>query len=387
MFFCISHKICENYTEHYHLKPFVINVDSGWQVQTVGKFTVVFKGYADGADLEHSLETIINQREPVYTGNYCVFCYNPDNKTITVHNDRYRGFPIFVGNREITNLSPTGRTVWSDGLIVINWNLSVDQIEFDIVGDIDLTPLTHSQVVEQVTNILDQRTQQFLTHNKLTLKSYLSGGVDSLLVYSFLKKHHADTELVDYDHLEYDWFWTQNSGDLRQYWGYKQIHHWRKPCILSSGAPGDEFMLRSPAICNQFLLHHGTSILEQVKLTPNCIHSRYFALPKHVAFYQEHTRTADRTELFRQLCNTIINDWQHWHLGNTLTWTPLRDIEIFKLFLRLNLNDALGQIMNSDVSANIIENNWPGLSRVISNHKNVGNLLSNFGEYFYPQSK
>lgn len=383
MFFCISHKVCENYTQHHHLKPFVINVDAGWSLQKVGKFTVVFKGYADGTDLSQSLDTIVAQREPVYTGNYCVFCYDPDNKNITVHTDRYRGFPIFVGNREVTNLSPTGRTVWTDGLIVINWNLTVDQIEFDVVGNIDLTPLTHSQVVEQVTDILDRRTQQFLTHNKLPLKSYLSGGVDSLLVYSFLKKHGANTELVDYDHLEYDWFWTQNSGSLRQYWGYQQIHHWRKPCILSSGAPGDEFMLRSPSICNQFLLHRGTSILEQLTATPDCIHGQYFALPKHVAFYEGHTPVADRIELFKTLCNTIINDWQHWHLGNTLTWTPLRDMEIFKLFLRLELNDALGQIMNSAISVNIIENNWPGLSQVISNHKNIGSLLSNFGEYFY----
>lgn len=387
MFFSISHKICENYTEHHRLKPFVINVDAGWTLQTVGKFTVVFKGYADGADLNQSLDTIISQREPVYTGNYCVFCYNPDNKTITVHTDRYRAFPIYVGDKEITNLVPTGRTVWTDGLIVINWNLTVNQIEFDVLGNVESSPLTRLQVVDRVTDILDQKTKQFLTHNRLPLKSYLSGGVDSLMVYSFLKKHHADTELIDYDHLEYDWFWTQNSGTLKQYWGYRQIHHWREPCILSSGAPGDEFTLRSPSICNQFLLNRGTSILEQLNLAPDCIHGNYFLLPKHVSLYKSQTATADRETLFRRLCDTVLNDWQHWHLSNTLTWTPLRDIEIFKLFLRLNLDDALGQIMNSKISIDIIENNCPGLSQVISTQKNTGNLLSNFGRYFYGTSK
>jgi hypothetical protein len=49
-------------------------------------------------------------------------------------------------------------------------------------------------------------------------------------------------------------FYLANSSDIKKYWGYRQIHHWQMPCVLASGAPGDEFMLRSPTTANQYLL-------------------------------------------------------------------------------------------------------------------------------------
>jgi hypothetical protein len=73
----------------------------------------------------------------------------------------------------------------------------------------------------------------------------------------------------------------------------------------------------------------------------------------------------------------VINDWQHWHLGNTLTWTPLRDLEIFKALLRLPADSAVGQIMNSNISLQLIERNRPGLSALISDQKNTGNVMNN----------
>ena len=83
------------------------------------------------------------------------------------------------------------------------------------------------------------------------------------------------------------------------------------------------------------------------------------------------------------LCNILVNDWQHWHLGNTLTWTPLRDIEIIKLFLRLPVDDALGQILNSDISCRLIEQNEAGLTRVISDQKNSGNSMKNLVNLYF----
>ena len=278
---------------------------------------------------------------------------------------------------------PQDQTIWTDSLLTIHNDLRVSQSLFDAVGNIETSRLSADDVISNVIDILDKRTQDFLLHNRLPIKSYLSGGVDSLLVYSFLKKHKADVELVNYEHVEYDWFWTQSSGDIKKNWGYKQIHHWQSPCVLSSGAPGDEYMLRSPDTANQFLLFNGTSIPEQLTIDPNSLHSKYFQQPKHQLIFNAHLVTeSTQVELHRKLCNIVLNDWQHWHIGNTLTWTPLRDLEIFKLFLRLNLNDAIGQIMNSDISKKIIEINCPGMSSAISNQKNSNNLLSNLGRYF-----
>ena len=86
-------------------------------------------------------------------------------------------------------------------------------------------------------------------------------------------------------------------------------------------------------------------------------------------------------QLHRFLCNIVVNDWQHWHLGNTQTWTPLRDLEIFKLFLRLPALEAVPQIMNSHISLELIRRNRPELTQLISDQKNTGNIMRNLSNF------
>ena len=130
-----------------------------------------------------------------------------------------------------------------------------------------------------------------------------------------------------------DIFPLLNYDKIASNWGYKQIHHWRESCILTSGAPGDEFMLRSPTTCDLFLKYYNIDIVQLTKENPDCLHHEYFLLNKHLDIFntQQIDTSLTKEQMYKHLCNIIINDWQHWHLGNTLTWTPLRDLEIFKL--------------------------------------------------------
>jgi len=241
--------------------------------------------------------------------------------------------------------------------------------------------LTEYEVVDQIDKILSAKTKSFLSHNQLPIKAHLSGGVDSLLVYSYLKKFDHEHTLINYAHIDYDEFWLKNSGTLAQFWGYRQIHHWKTPCVLTSGAPGDEFMLRSPTTSDRYLKAHQLSMLSLLELPQwqNCLHSAYFKKPAHKEIFQNQLIKSYQTHehLVWDLCNTIVNDWQHWHIGHTLTWTPLRDLEIFKLLLRLPVNSAVGQILNSQISRTLIDHNQLGLSSAISDQKNVGNVLKN----------
>jgi hypothetical protein len=115
------------------------------------------------------------------------------------------------------------------------------------------------------------------------------------------------------------------------------------------------------------------------------LHYTYFNLPKHQAILSDENSLPnwDRTQLIWNLCNILVNDWQHWHIGNTLTWTPLRDLEIAKLLFRLPVDDLLGQIMNSDISCRLIEQNKPGLTKVISDQKNSGNSMKNLVNFYF----
>jgi hypothetical protein len=235
--------------------------------------------------------------------------------------------------------------------------------------------------VNDIDSLLSKKIQQYAQQATEPIRVFLSGGVDTLLVYSYLRRYQIPHQLVWAEHCEHDAFWLANHADICKNWGYQQIHHWQESCVLASGAPGDEFMLRSPVTANQYLMHHGSSILQLLTEYPDCLHREYFKLQKHVKVFSDQMcnyRSAATDQDFNwSVCNTVVNDWQHWHIGNTLTWTPLRDLELFKLCLRLPPELAKGQIMNSTVSRTLIEQNVPGLTSVLSDQKNTGNVMRN----------
>jgi hypothetical protein len=372
MFFNISLNFQKNYPCHWQLGKFRVSTDPGWELVQIGTSEILYKGYADSSPLENLFTEIIAQDEPKITGNFCALVLTDGE--LKIKTDRYRSFPIYIipGNpvyidpNHINNLIPTEDILWSNNLVTIHADHTMTGGKFDLVGSADLPTST----VDQIDELLTKKIQSFVSHNKLPLRIFLSGGVDTLLVYSYLRRIGAEHELIWYLHTDLDEFYLANSGDLKNYWAYNQIHHWKEPCVLASGAPGDEFMLRNPVTGNQYLLGHRTSIPEQLIAQPKCLHHAHFTK----SFKKFEGQVSATSE---ELCNITVNDWQHWHLGNTLTWTPLRDLELFKLFLALPYETALGQIMDSAVSRVLIERNVPGLTKVLSSQKNAGNGLQN----------
>ena len=332
-----------------------------------------------------TLDEIIGQTDPLLTGNFCVIVHNNLDDTIQIKTNRYRGFPVYYNSTEVTNLAILEKTVWTNRLITIDGDFNIIETKFNIFGEFEPGTLTVDQVVEQINTILDQRTQNFLKYNQLPIKVFLTGGVDSLLVYSYLQKFTDNYELVFAQHIDYDRFWLMNHGTITEKWGYTQIHHWRDPCVLTSGAPGDEFMLRGPTTANIFLQSNGLNAVDLLNSDEwnTCLHRSYFLKKENFSIFNQPIKTIHNQQLLHwTLCNNIINDWQHWHIVNTLTYTPLRDLEIFKLILRLPLSEAVNQIMDSGLSKQLIEHNRPGLSQLISSQKNSGNYMSNLCDFY-----
>jgi hypothetical protein len=384
MFFSIAQQHQTNFSNFYQLGTFFVSTDAGWKETQIENHHILYKGYADDDAVELLLGTILNQEEPWLLGNFCAIDYNSQTGTIKIKTDRYRSFPIFVQpGKEVTNLTPFEHTAWTDSLIEVDADLKITETKFDVIGNIDTSYTSVAEVVEKIDKILQVKTQKFVKANSLPVKAHLSGGVDSLLVYSYLQSYTDNYKMIKCAHIDYDEFWLKNSGTLKKnFWGYNQIHHWNDPCILTSGAPGDEFMLRSPTTTNLFLRLQGFNMLDLLKQWPDCLHATYFNQDKHIKiFSNEELPQWDRKEMLWNLCNILVNDWQHWHLGNTLTWTPLRDLEIIKLLLRLPATEALGQIMNSDISRSLIEKNKTGLTSVISDQKNSGNSMKNLVDF------
>jgi len=381
VFFYIGRQAQENFSHWYQLGPFHVSTDAGWHTVDIDHYKCIYKGYADTCAINFSIDQIIHDNEPQLLGNFCVIVYDTITGSVKIKSDRYRGFPIWFDEQGVTNLYEKPHTAWTDSLLEIKPDGQVIESKFDVIGPIDASPVTVDEVFEFIDHLLCEKTQNFLQYNALPIRAFLSGGVDSLLVYSYLQKFSTSFEMVKCNHIDYDQFWLKNSGTLKKRWSYGQIHHWNTPCVLTSGAPGDEFMLRSPTTVNLYLRandYHMSELLDQPKWK-TCLHHTYFSLDKHRAIFdnQEPLPDWNRHELMWSICNIVLNDWQHWHLGHTLTWTPLRDLDIIKFFLRLPCELALGQIMNSDISRRLIENNRVGLTQAISKQKNSGNAMEN----------
>lgn len=382
MFFSISTKVQDNYPSHFYHNNIVINTDSGWQTKTITSKVIVYKGYADLYPLDEILEEIISQNEPSFTGNFCVFVL--DKNEIHIKTDLYRSFPIHYSDSEITNLYKLSNFVSADKTITINNDLKISEKKFNIIGDIDDSLLSYDDVIFSLNEILSEKISKFFTHNTLPVKTFLSGGIDSMVVYSYTQKY-TNTEILSYEHLDFDLFYLKNSYHIQKLWAYRQIHHWREPTLLCSGAPGDEFMLRSPVTANFYCIHNNTSIpdLLNEQKYKDALHHSYFSKPNHLEIFNNQIQNnnkllkSNKKYLINTICNEILNDYQHHHLGNTLTFTPLRDLRLMKLMLRLQLEDAYDQIMDSKVSKKLIELNNKDLLNFISTKKNSYNYMEN----------
>ena len=381
MFFYISKSIQSNFPNNYTTTNFVISLDQGW-IETADQHgnKIWYKGYLDNAILSDYVLSIANEHEPTYNGNFCII--KVFDQGLTLHTDRLRSFPVWHCENGLTNLHPIGETVWTDSTIMLTNDLSLVHAKIDVIGHVEESTLSFEQVVEQVDDILNTKIENFLKNLKLPLRVFLSGGIDTGLVFAYIDKHTKNYELVLNSHIDYDYFYLKNHGFLSSFWGYNQIHHWQEPCVLASGAPGDEFTARSPTTANLLLLHYGTSIPKLLKdpAYADCLHYLYFDKQKYLDYWEQQAKEytpGSLAEVIKTCCNYNANDWQHWHLGNTLTWTPLRDLEIFKLFARLEPTALKNQIMNSAVQKELIRRNNPRVLNYLSTQKNSKNHMEN----------
>jgi hypothetical protein len=247
---------------------------------------------------------------------------------------------------------------------------------------------TEDEVVNQIYDILYQKIKKFLTHNQLPLRSFLTGGIDSMLVYSFVKKITENVKIVNYYYFYLDEFCCKNMDYIKkEYWGYKQIHHWEDPCVLLSGTPGDEFMLRSPTTSNLYLMNYNTSIPKLIENSKH-LHSAYFKKEDHLAIFDQQCKdkftqmlVKDKKFLYPKICEILLEDFQHWHLGKTITFTPLRDLEVFKLLLQLPFDSAVSQILDSKISKRLIAMNDPNLLNYLTCSKNKDSLYKIYDLY------
>lgn len=339
MFFNISKTINNDFPEHVAYGGYSIDLDPGWKITHNGDNITISKG--------------------LYESSCTIRC---SNNKISISPGNRRTFPIFYNDTEISNIVNYEHGYFQKEELILNdivLEKSQDSIEF-----IDLK-LSDNEVFECLYDYLDEKIKNF---NPLeTIDIFPTGGIDTMLVLSFMIKHKKRYSIVTAEHKDQDYFICHNRSRLNNFWAYKNIIYWREPHILASGTNGDEMMLRNPDDAFLIGLCHNENIREIVK-TEDHYHSVYFQ-KKFKPLTINITGTLI-TDYKNHILSRNYYDYQFWHLGNTLTWTPLNDIKICNIMLNFSYKTLRGQILDASISKQLIERNDPNLLRYVSDSKN-----------------
>ena len=374
MFFNISHNIDNRFPCNFEMDFATFNCDRAWQKFDCVDGTIFAKGYCDIRLLQSiSMDFEYAYR---YPGNFSLVRFSD---VVEIQHNSNRGFPLRFSKDSVTNLF-TGdqyQTVWADESIKIdsNWKITTNKIDLDTA--ISTEPLTVADATDKIFNLLVNDLVVFASNNDwTTLKLFCSGGLDTLLIYSLLKYTNTKFDLLTTNCYEIDDFINLNQTELEKNWAYKQIHYWKKPSLIATGSCGDEYFLRGPAAISMLAAWHNIEFSKLLAESTDCYHYHHFSKydiwqtdwdNREILQQQYPTKEL----LNQQILNMLLNDHQHWHLGNTLTYTPFKNIEITKILLQCSVEDLLFQFLDGQITKNLIARVDPILLTSLSKYKNV----------------
>lgn len=355
MFFSVALEPDNKFPNQQQAGKFWFNSDNGWLQQIHDQTVTFYKGYQD---------------------NFCQVTVAPD--MVTLQHNEFRTFPLWYKFGCVTNLCGDGlEQAWANIELSMNSTGQVTVTKQRLNLDIADQPLEVWQAVDQIKAILDRTAQEFKQNNPQNVKFYVSGGCDTMLLYVMACAHNLDFELLTNSHYEFDSFTTVNQNRLKQFWAYKQIHHWLTPTWLATGSCGDEYFLRGPAAIAQITAWHDIDFQQELESNSQAYHYHYFK--KYTALWSENWQDRARLKkllptrnaLNQWVLNSLANDHQHWHLGHTLTWTPFHNLDIVKILLQLDITDLMGQFVDATISKQLIARYDTRAVDYISTYKNV----------------
>lgn len=357
MFFSLSTQLDERFTCHHQIGPYMFGHDQGWHQTDNGWF----KGY----------------KEKDNNGNWMSLHW--DGTKIHLQHAPLRSFPLWwdESSNTLTNLLGTGDPIWADRQVTLDQS-GLQMSTFDVLDyKTDRSEISLDDAVDLVCETLIKKSQN-LKNIDIPKKMFLTGGADTTLLYSLMRYVGIDIELIDYEYIKYDRFLDINLQGLKtKHWAYKQIHHWDTPTLFITGSCGDEYLFRGPTTLSIWAAWHDINLAEIVK-DSDCYHAGYFRKSKNFdVFLRDWNNRSDikkqyptKLELHRQLLNINANDHQHWHLGETLTWTPFLDLEFTKIVLSMDKDSIMKQVLDAELNRRVISKFYSPALKLLSKTKN-----------------
>jgi hypothetical protein len=377
MFFELSKNKNQNYPNNYELKNgIVFNCDLGWQRIEYKNHIIFFKGYIlDKIKDEEFYESIINDPIPKFNGNFFSVIVG---EKITITNDINRGSPLqYVQNEKVTNLEKDLTPVCSDKYLTVDSAMTVNEASF-APYTASYENINYDDALKQVNEILCNSFESFLSKNNKPLKVFLSGGIDTITLYSYIKKFTKNFELVDYEYKKFTHFYVKNwQTKIKKFWGYNQMHSWGDiPTVLVTGGCGDEYLMRGPATLPVLAGYHKIDALALLEKNTDCYHYMYFNRDENKKKFQNKKikNITSKKIMIDYILNNLINDHQHWHIDETIFFTPFKNIAIANIILNCSKEHIIDQMLNAQFNKDLIIRNNPDDLKFLSKYKNFDTM-------------
>lgn len=352
--------------------------DNGWHMVELDEgVRVMIKGYANDRTITAAARhCATNPGAPQLRGNFCAMVIRDGRVTIT--HDIDRSFPLWVGKNTVTNLEPMGDKVLAYCVLTVDGKFAISRQWHTPWRHTAVPNMSDEDIVDNVHEILLETFDSFLSHNTLPLKAFLTGGMDTTMAWAYLDHFTKDYEMVDYEYLKFTPFWKRNSSKLKRFWAYTQTHLWSEDCVLVSGAMGDGNFMRGAFTMEMMLQAHGTGLRDV--LQPTDYHYKHYHKFYHGEFNKGPgvgTVDLDIAKTRDAVLNLNFNTHQHWHIEQTLHFTPFKDSRIPALITQSSKDQLVKQARDAHINRLLIEKLDPSkLNKVsrIKNHNPMENL-------------
>lgn len=395
MYFELSSTKNPKFTEFNQISDnFYLSSDIGWVSYKKKNATVYFKGYqlTDFTEAKF-IDQIIKDPTPKFNGFFiAIICYNNGKIVVTFDMDRgthihYNSENIFVSNI-LTDERGTQVVGGKEYIIIENNSLSTPSYNL-LEKYFDFTPMSEEEGIEAIDLVIRKNIQTMLSKNKDPIIVMITGGVDTILAFSYLKQYTSNYKILTYEHIDFTEFICKNWAMFKKRNSAEGLLHFHGRNLIVSGGWGDERLIRDPRMSNLNFKLHGSSVLNEVEEHVGEYQYQVAQLPGYKQGYaeQENMPPLDKLETYKEMYNISIHVRNWGHVEENIYFSPLKDLQLTNYTLRMPYEVQKKQFFDGYLAKKLIERNDPDLLNYVSKYKNfncfenVYKLFEKYKEY------
>lgn len=392
MQFEISPNINPKFIEYSKISEnLYFNSDPGWTSFKQTNATVYFKGYQiSDFDDGQFIDQIIKNPEPRFNGLFiAVICYNDGKIVITFDLDRgthiqYNQSPIFV-----STMLNTGNESYDLGgyqYITIENNI-LSTTSYDMFKNyLNFEPMSEDEAIDAIDLVIRKNFEIMLAKNKDPIIVMITGGVDTIMGFSYLKQYTDNFKILTYEHIDFTEFICKNWASFKKRNSAEGMLHFHGRKLILAGGWGDERLIRDPRMGNLNLRLHGSSVLAEIEDHVGEYQYQIVQTPGYKAGYleQESMPPMNQFDTYKEMLNVGVHVRGWGHVEENIYFSPLKDLQLTNYVLRLPYEIQKKQFFDGYLSKKIIKRNDPDLLNYVSKYKNYNcfeNVYKLFDKY------